>query len=58
MSKVEWKKLVSVSDVQFGYPFEYNKKKINENIDYKNDYLRLKIKGIQFYKELVEKKNK
>jgi len=43
---------------EFGYPLEYNKKKINENMDYKNDYLRLKIKGIKFYKELVEKKNK
>ena len=33
-------------------------KKFHKNRYYRNDYLVIKIKGNQYYKELVEKKNK
>ena len=42
---------------EFGYPFDCNKK-FHKNRSYRNDYLVMKIKGNQYYKELVEKNNK
>ena len=41
---------------EFGYPLNTNKK--FKSNSYRNDYLKIKIKGIQFYKDLVERKNK
>ena len=42
---------------EFGYPLNSFRKK-DENKNFKKDYLKIKIKGIQYYKDFVEKKNK
>ena len=40
---------------EFGFPLN-SIKKLNKNRSYRNDYLKIKIKGIKYYQELVEKK--